>query len=77
MSATTQIKAHRWNSLILGLAVVVMAHLGVASDAGRLDEPWPVLLPSASASIEPGFALLHQRASGSLERIVRAARAAE
>jgi hypothetical protein len=59
------------------LAAAVMVHLGAASDDGRLDEPWPVLLSSEPASIEPGFALLHRRASGSLERIVQAAHAAE
>jgi hypothetical protein len=77
MSVKTQMKAHRWNGLMLGLAVAVMAHLGVASDADRLDEPWPVLLSSEPVSFDPGVALLHERANGSLERIVRAAHAAQ
>jgi hypothetical protein len=77
MPIITQMKAHRWNSLAFGLIVAVMVHLGVAADAGRLDEPWPVLLSSEPGSLEPDFAALHQRANGSLERIVRAAHAVE
>ena len=76
MSMITQMNAHRWNGVVLGLIVVVMVHLTAATNAGRLDEPWPVLLSSEPASIDPGLALLHQRANGSLERLVQAARAA-
>ena len=57
-----------------------MAHLTAATNAGRLDEPWsiepwPMLLSSEPASIDPGVALLHQRANGSLEKLVQSARA--
>ena len=52
-----------------------MVHLSVATNAGRLDEPWPVLLSSEPASIDPDVALLHQRANGSLEKLVQSARA--
>jgi hypothetical protein len=67
----------RWNGLVLGLVVAVMVHLTVATDAGRIDEPWPMLLSSELAGIDPGVALLHQRASGSLEKLVQSARSPE
>ena len=75
MSMIAHMNTRRWNGLVLGLVIVVMAHLTAATNAGRLDEPWPMLLSSAPASIDPAVALLHQRANGSLERLVQSARA--
>jgi hypothetical protein len=70
--ATTN--AGRWNGLVLGLLIAVMAHMTAASDARRSEEPWPTLLAGEPAGIDPELALLHQRASGSLEKLVQAAR---
>ena len=74
MSMIARMNTRRWNGLALGLVIVVMAHLTAATNAGRLDEPWPILLSSEPASIDPAVALLHQRASGSLEKLVQSAR---
>ena len=67
--------APRWNGVVLGFIVVVMVHLTAATNAGRFDEPWPLLLSSEPVSIDPDLALLHQRAHGSLEKLVQSARA--
>ena len=40
-------------------------------------EVWPILLSTEPAAVDPNFAALQQRAHGSLERLVQAARAAE
>ena len=67
----------RWDGLILGLIVAVMVHLTVATNAGRLDDPWPLLLSNEPANTDPEIALLHQRANGSLEKLVQSAGAPE
>jgi glucose-6-phosphate-specific signal transduction histidine kinase len=77
MSMITQINAHRWNGAVLGVIIVVMVHLTAATNAGRFDDPWPVLLSIEPASIGPDLALLHQRAHGSLEKLVQSARVPE
>jgi hypothetical protein len=59
----------RWNGLALGIIFAVMVHLAAANNAGRVDEPWPMLLSSEPASIDPSVVLLHQRANGSLEKL--------
>ena len=61
----------RWKGLALGLVLGVMAHLTATTNASRNDEPWPMLLPAESLQVDPAVALLHQRASGSLERLVQ------
>jgi len=61
----------RWKGLALGLMLAVMAHLTAATNASRNDEPWPMLLPTESLRVDPAVVLLHQRASGSLERLVQ------
>ena len=75
ISLIAHMNTYRWNGLVLGLVIVVMAHLTAATNAGRLDDPWPMLLSSEPGSIDPGVALLHQRAGGSLEKLVQSARA--
>jgi hypothetical protein len=75
MSMIAHVKPRRWNGLLLGLIVAVMAHLSAATSAGRLDEPWPMLLSSEPTSTDPDIAFLHRRASGSLEKLVQSARA--
>ena len=97
MTMIAHIDTRRRNGLVLGIIVVVMAHLSAATDAGRLEEPWPikswpikswpieswpieswpVLLSSEPVSLDPGVALLHQRANGSLDKLVQSARAPE
>ena len=82
MTMIAHIDTRRRNGLVLGIFVVVMAHLSAATDAGRLDEPWPIeswpmLLSSEPVSLDPGVALLHQRANGSLDKLVHSARAPE
>ena len=69
--------ARLWNGVVFGIIVALMMHLTVGSDAMRADEPWPLLLPDNSAGIDPVVTPLQQRANGSLERLVQAARAAE
>ena len=75
MSMIAHMNTRRWNGLVLGLVIVAMAHLTAATNVGRLGEPWPVLLTSEPTGIDPAVALLHQRASGSLEKLVQSARA--
>ena len=62
-----------WNGLALGIIVVGMVHLSAATDTGRIGEPWPVLLSSEPASIDPGLTLLQQRAQGSLDKLLQTA----
>jgi hypothetical protein len=61
----------RWKGLALALVLGVMAQLTATTNASRNDEPWPMLLSAESAPIDPAIALLQQRATGSLERLVR------
>ena len=85
MTMIAHIDTRRRNGLVFGIIVVVMAHLSAATDAGRLDEPWPIeswpiefwpikswpmLLSSEPVSLDPGVARLHQRANGSLDKLV-------
>jgi hypothetical protein len=74
MNMIAHINTRRGPGLALGIIAVVMAHLSVATDAGRFDEPWPALFSTEPISIDPGFALLHQRANGSLQRLVQPGR---
>ena len=67
----------RWKGLALGLVLGVMAHLTATTNASRNEEPWPMLLSAESSRVDPAVALLHQRASGSLERLVKAGTATE
>ena len=62
-----------WNGFVLGFIVAVMTHLTAASDAGRIAEPWPTLLSSEAAGIDPEFAALQQRAHVALENLVQSA----
>ena len=66
-----------WNGVLLGLIVALMLHLTVSSDAMRVDEPWPLLLPDNSASTDPVISPLQQRANGALEKLVQSARESE
>jgi len=77
MPKIAQINAPRWNGVALGFIVVAMLHLTAAPDAGRFDDPWPLLLSSDRVNSDPDLALLHQRAHGSLEKLVLSARAPE
>ena len=77
MSMIARMNAHRWNGVVLGLIVALMVHLTAATNGGRFDDPWPVLLSIEPASIDPDLALLHQRAHGSLEKLVQSALVSE
>ena len=77
LSLIWQMNAHCRNGLMLGIIVVAMAQLSAGTNAGRIDEPWPTLLSSAPVKVDPGIALLQQRANGSLEKLVQSARPAE
>ena len=68
--------ARRLNGVVLGILVALMLHLTLGFDM-RTEEPWPLLLPDNPADSDPAITLLQQRANGSLERLVRAASAAE
>jgi hypothetical protein len=65
------------NGVVFSIIVAMMMHLTVGFDAMQAEEPWPMLLPDNSADSDPTVTLLQQRANGSLERLVQAARAAE
>ena len=72
----------RWNGLIVGLLGLVMMQLSPSIETGRVEEPWvgepwPALLTGGPENSDPSFALLQQRANGTLERLVQAAPAAE
>ncbi len=69
--------ARLWNGVVFSIILALIMHLTVGSDAMRADEPWPMLLPDNSADSEPTVSLLQQRANGSLEKVVQAARTAE
>ena len=76
MSKIAEMNAPRWNGVV-GLIVVVMVHLTAATNTGRFDDPWPLLLSGEQVNSDPDLALLHQRAHGSLEKLVQSARAPE
>jgi hypothetical protein len=67
----------RWNGLIVGILAAIMLHLSPSIDANRTPEPWPKLLADEPVSNDPAFALLQQRAHGSLERLVQSAQLLE
>jgi hypothetical protein len=51
--------------------------LSAGTNAGRVDDPWPMLLSSEPVSVDPGIAVLQQRANGSIEKLMQSARAPE
>jgi len=65
----------RWNGLVLGLVLGVVAHLTAATNASRSNEQRQMLLSNEPAPVDPAIALLQQRASGSLERLMQSATA--
>ena len=67
------VNARRWNGVVLGILVALMVHLTVGFDVRQTEEPWPLLLPDNSADSDPTITLLHQRANGTLERLVQSA----
>jgi len=67
----------RWNGLIVGILAAIMLHLSPSIDATRAPEPWPQLLADEPVSNDPTYALLQQRAHGSLERLVQSAQLLE
>jgi hypothetical protein len=73
MNTIAHAGTRRWNGLVLGIIVVVVAHLSAATNTGRIDEPWPVLLSSEPAGIDPGVTLLQHRAQGSLDKLMQSA----
>jgi hypothetical protein len=68
-------KIHHWSGLALGAAVICMAPLVAATEGGRVDEPWPSLLASEPASVDPGVAMLQLRANLALDRLLQSGRA--
>ena len=76
-SSTGAWSARRWNSLVLGVMIVIMIHLSVATDGSRNVEPWPALLSGEPADVDPDFVALQQRAQGSLEKLEQAAQEAK
>ncbi len=77
MSMIAQLNARRWNGLVLGFIVAVMVHLTAATNAGRSTSRGRCCCrASQSASIRTSRCL-HQRAHGSLEKLVQSARAPE
>jgi hypothetical protein len=77
LSMIAHLNTRRWNGLVIGLIVAAMVHLTAATNADRFDDAWPVLLSSEPANLDPELALLHQRANGSLEKLVQSGRVPE
>jgi hypothetical protein len=73
MNTIAHASTRRWNGLVLGIIVVAMAHLSAATDTGRIGEPWPALLSSEPAGIDPSVTLLQHRAQGSLDKLLQPA----
>ena len=69
--------AHYWKGLMTGLLVAVAVHLAAVTSTEPTGDAWPVLLATEPVTVDPDFAALQQRASGSLERLVQAARETE
>jgi hypothetical protein len=67
-------KAHHWSGLALGVAMICVAPFVAATEGGRVDEPWPSLLASETASVDVGVAMLQLRASLALDRLVQSGR---
>jgi hypothetical protein len=67
----------RWHGLALAVVIVMTTHMTVAPDASRIEEPWPMLLSGEPVSLDPGVAVLQQRASGSLEKLLRSVNLAD
>lgn len=76
MSMILTANARRWHGLMLGIVIVITMQLTAAPNVGRIAEPWPALLSSEPASLDPDVVLLQQRAVGSLEKLVQSASAA-
>jgi hypothetical protein len=72
LSANTR----RWHGLALAILIVVTMHMTVAPNAG-IEEPWPMLLSGEPTSLDPGVAMLQQRANGSLEKLLQSAHLAQ
>ena len=64
--------ARRWNGLVLSIIVVGVVHLTAATNAGRMDEQWP--LSGDPGSADRSVAMLQLRANLTLERLVQSAR---
>ena len=73
MNAHITLNTRGWNGVVFGVVVALMVQLTVDFDATRTEEPWPLLLPDNSADSDPTITLLHQRANGTLERLVQSA----
>ena len=65
---------HHWSGWALGAAMICMASLVAATEGGRVGEPWPSLLASEPASVDPGVAMLQLRANLALDRLVQSGR---
>jgi hypothetical protein len=68
--------SRRWGNLIIGLFVICTAPLTAATDAGRVDDPWPILLSGEQTS-DLRIAMLQYRANATLEKLVQSTPAAE
>ena len=62
-----------WSGLVLSIVVFLMVPLSAATNRNPSDEPWPVLLSSEPAPVDPGFAALQHRANASLEKLIQSA----
>jgi hypothetical protein len=70
MSMIAHMNTGRWAGVVLGVVVTVMVHLTAGPNA---DDPWPTLLTSDPVNRDPGFALLQERANGSLDKLLQSA----
>jgi len=65
-----------WSRLAAGLMIGLVPWFAVTR-AGGADEPWPALLASQPACVDPDAQALQQRANLALERLLASANAAE
>jgi hypothetical protein len=61
-------------ALALAAIVISAAPLRLSFQGGPSSEPWPTLLSSQQSAIEHDVAVLHLRATMTLDRLVQAAR---
>jgi hypothetical protein len=64
-----------WSGLVLSIVVFLTVPFSAATNRNPGDEPWPALLSSEPAPVDPGFAALQHRANASLEKLIQSASA--
>jgi hypothetical protein len=64
-----------WNGLLVGTIIFFMDPLSAATNPAHREMPWPALLSTEPAPLDPRIAVLQHRANVSLERLLSSAHA--